>query len=100
MGNGPSSIQLLRLVQETASSSQWVKLTRHGRERMGQRGISMREVLDTLRRGTFAEQPAPSLRAPDHWEAKLEGRTGVQVVVGFDPEAEPPVLHVISVMRG
>lgn len=66
---------------------------------MGQRGVLMREVLEVLRRGTFAEEPAPSLRAPSHWEAKLESRAGVQVVVSFDPEGEPVVLNVITVMR-
>ena len=60
----------------------------------------MREVLDVLRRGIFAEPPAPSLKASGYLEAKLESRNGVQVVIGFAPDGDPIVLNIITAMRG
>lgn len=92
--------QFRKQIQEAAVHSDRVKLTRHASERMEERGIVMREVLDVLRRGTFAEPPAPSLKAPGHVEARMEGRQGVQVVIGFAPDGDPIVLNVITAMRG
>ncbi|MFP4616451.1 MAG: DUF4258 domain-containing protein [Thiohalospira sp.] len=101
MGQGRGSPEQLRKqIQEAAAHSERVRLTRHARERMEEREIMMREVLDVLRRGTFAEPPAPSLKAPGHLEARMEGSGQVQVVIGFAPDGDPIVLNVITAMRG
>lgn len=67
---------------------------------MGQRGVTMREVLNVLRGGTFDEEPAPVTNPPGQWTARLSAREGIAVVVGLDPHGEPIVLQVVTVMRG
>jgi len=90
----------LRLIRGAAADSGRVRLTRHARERMAERGVLMREVLTVLRCGTFDEEPAPAANPPGHWTARLSNREGLVVVVGLDPAGEPVVLHVITVMKG
>lgn len=96
----PSDADWLRLIQSAAADSAHVRLTVHARRRMHQRKVDMREVLNVLRRGAFEEAPAPSLKPPGHWTARLSDRSGVAVVIGFDPEGHPIVLDVVTVMRG
>ncbi len=96
----PSDADWLRLIRSAAADSAQVRLTAHARQRMHLRKVSLREVLNVLRRGNFDEAPAPSLKPPGHWTARLADRTGVAVVVGFDPEGHPVVLDVVTVMRG
>ena len=67
---------------------------------MGERGVTMREVLNVLRSGTFDEEPAPVANPPGQWTARLSAREGTAVVVGLDPHGEPVVLQVVTVMRG
>lgn len=104
--SSPSDADWLRLIQSAAADSAQVRLTAHARERMHLaqrmhlRKVSLREVLNVLWRGDFDEAPVPSLKPPGHWTARLADRTGVAVVVGFDPEGHPIVLDVVTVMRG
>ncbi len=96
----PSAADWLRLIRSASADSAHVRLTVHARRRMHQRKVTLREVLNVLRRGAFEEAPAPSLKPPGHWTARLADRTGVAVVIGFDPEGRPIVLDVVTVMRG
>lgn len=102
MGKMPrrSAADWLRLIRAAAADSGHVRLTAHARQRMQQRDVTLREVLNVLRRGSFEEPPAPSLKPPGHWTARLADRSGVAVVIGFDPEGNPVVLDVVTVMRG
>jgi len=94
-----SSDAWLRLIRAAAADSGRVRLTRHARERMGERGVTLREVLNVVRRGLFDEPPSPALTLPGHWQARLSDRSGVAVVIGFDPSGDPIILDVITVMR-
>ena len=98
--SGRSVADWLRLIQSAAVDSSHVRLTVHARQRMRQRKVTLREVLNVLRRGHFDEQPTPSLKPPGHWTARLADRSGVAVVIGFDPGGHPIVLDVVTVMRG
>lgn len=98
--SGRSAADWLRLIQSAAVDSSRVRLTVHARQRMWQRKVTLREVLNVLRRGHFDEQPTPSLKPPGHWTARLADRSGVAVVIGFDPGGHPIVLDVVTVMRG
>lgn len=102
MGRIPrrSAADWLRLIRAAAADSSHVRLTAHARQRMQQRAVTMREVLNVLRRGGFEEPPAPGVRPPGHWTARLGDRSGVAVVIGLDPEGCPVVLDVVTVMRG
>ncbi len=95
-----SDADWLRLIRSAAADSNHVRLTLHARRRMQQRRVSMREVLNVLRRGIFDEPPAPAVNPPGHWTARLADRGEIAVVVGFDPEDRPIVLNVITVTRG
>lgn len=90
----------LELIREAASDSGRVRLTRHARERMQKRQISMREVLNVVRRGVFDEAPAPAINPAGHWNARLVDRSGIGVAIGLDPAGDPVVLDIITVMRG
>lgn len=89
----------LRLIRGTAADSRRVRLTRHARERMAERDVPMRAVLNVLRCGTFDDEPAPVASPPGHWIARLSDREGHAVAVGLDPDDEPVELHVVTVMR-
>ena len=89
----------LRLIRAASADSGRVRLTRHARERMGERGVTLREVLNVVRRGLFDEPPSPALTPPGHWQARISDRSGVAVVIGFDPDGEPVILDVITVIR-
>jgi len=67
---------------------------------MAERGVLMREVLTVLRTGTFNEEPAPAVNPPGHWTARLSNRDGLAVVVGLDPDGDPVVLNVVTVLTG
>lgn len=88
------------MIRDAAADSGRVRLTRHARDRMAERGVVMREVLSVLRRGRFDEEPAPAVNPPGHWTARLSNREGLAVVVGVDPDDEPVVLNVVTVMKG
>lgn len=101
MGKIPTTdADWLKLIHQAAEDSSRVRLTRHARDRMGTRRISMREVLTVLRQGVFEEPPAPAIKPAGHWTARLAGRSGIAVAVGLDPDGDPVVLDVITVMRG
>lgn len=90
----------LRLIRDAAADSRRVQLTKHARERMGERGVTFRQVLNVLRHGMIEEEPAPTINPPGYWSLRLTDRSGVAVVVGLDPDRGPVVLHVITTMWG
>lgn len=94
-----SNADWLRLIRSAAAVTSHVRLTRHARQRMQQRKVTVREVLNVLQKGGFDEPPAPAASPPGHWTARLVDMAGIAVVVGFDPEDTPIVLDVITVMR-
>lgn len=82
-----------------AAESARVRLTYPARERMAERDVTMREVLTVLRHGTLDEEPVPALNPPGRWTARMSNRAGLAVVVGLDPDDEPFVLNVVTVMK-
>lgn len=95
----PNNAEWLKLIREAAVDSGRVNITHHARQRMSERQVSLREVLNCLRTGTFSEPPVDSLKHPGHLECRICQRAGLCVVLGFDEQQRPLVLDVITVMR-
>ena len=71
-------VSLLRTVREVAKESGRIKLTRHARERMAQRGISFSQVLHCLRTGRIDEGPAKNVHGD--WAFRMVGTAAGEAI--------------------
>lgn len=66
----PNSLDRIeKIIRETASCSEKVYSTKHFERRMGERGISMTQVLKCLRSGEFVEGPTMCSEKQVGWKA-------------------------------
>jgi len=68
----------LKRLRDVAADSARVKLTVHARERMGQRRLTLPQVLDCLRRGRIDESATLTMRGD--WKATLHHQWAGDVV--------------------
>lgn len=68
-------------VQELARSTERVRLSRHAKDRMEEREISMTEVYRVLQRGTVTDSPTRSPRGD--WKFKMTFRLRGRRVAGI-----------------
>ena len=105
---GMGSVQPLRLsdagflkkLRVIAKESDRVVLTRHAKQRMKQRRINQRQVMQCLRRGRVCE-PA-HLTIHGDWMATLEHRYAgdmVRVVVAIERQEDGELAVVVTVMH-
>jgi hypothetical protein len=80
----PRPDALIRRVRELAAETQNVKWSRHARDRMIERGISIRVALTVLRNGNLGDDISPGENEGE-WRAKVvrrvRGRREAGVVV-------------------
>ena len=94
----PASAQ--RIVRDLAKESARVRLTRHARERMAQRDITLTQLLTCLRSGRIAEGPARNVRGD--WEFRMEGIAAgdrINVVAALTTDRNGNRIIVITVYQ-
>lgn len=95
-----SPISALRIVRAIAADSSKVKLTRHARERMAQRDITLPQLLRCLRTGRIAEGPARNARGD--WAFRVEGIAAgdrINVAAALSTDGNGNRIIVITVYR-
>jgi len=95
--NDANFLNRLRLI--VADSSK-VVLLRHAKERMRERKVSFRQVLDCLRLGRLAEKAHQSIQGD--WKATLEHQCAgeiVRVAVAIEEQESGDLAVVITVMN-
>jgi len=96
--SSPSQRQLERHIRASAADPANVALTMHAKQRMKQRHITPRMLLEALRQGTLARPPEPDMRHPG---VKCEMRrmvSGVNVAAVVYVEYPQPALIVVTVI--
>jgi len=95
-----SDTGFLRRLRGLASDSSYVILTRHAKQRMRERRISMTQVMEGLRRGRIVE-PA-HLTIHGDWKATLEHQCAgdiVRIAVAIEQQDDNDYAVVITVME-
>lgn len=95
-----SDAGFLKKLRVIAKESDRVVLTRHAKQRMKQRRINQRQVMECLRRGRVCE-PA-HLTIHGDWMATLEHRYAgdmVRVVVAIERQEDGELAVVVTVMH-
>ena len=96
----PTDAGFLRKLRAIATDSDCVVLTKHAKQRMRQRGINQRQIMECLRRGRICE-PA-HLTIQGDWKATLEHRYAgdrVGVVVAIERQEYGEFAVVVTVMN-
>lgn len=95
-----SDAGFLKKLRAIAKDSNRVVLTKHARQRMKQRRISQRQVMECLRHGRIYE-PA-HLTIQGDWKATLEHQYAgdvVRVAVAIEQEEDGELAVVVTVME-
>ena len=94
-----SDAGFIKKLRAIAKDSHRVVLTKHAKQRMGQRRINMHQVLDCLRKGRISE-PA-HLTIQGDWKATLEHQCAgdmVRVAVAIEKQEDGDLAVVVTVM--
>jgi tRNA(His) 5'-end guanylyltransferase len=89
----------LRRLRAIASDSGRVIVTRHAKQRMRERGINLRQIMDCLRRGRIVESAHVTIHGD--WKATLEHQSAgdrVRVAAGIERQEDGDVAVVVTVM--
>ena len=95
----PSDAGFLRQVRAISTDSHRVVLTKHAKQRMQQRGINLRQIMECLRKGRICE-PA-HLTIQGDWKATLEYRhagDSVRVAVVIEQQEDGELAVIVTVM--
>ena len=95
-----SDAGFLKKLRVIAKDSDRVVLTKHAKQRMRQRRINQRQVMECLRKGRICE-PA-HLTIHGDWMATLEHQYGgdaVRVVVAIEQQEDGELAVVVTVMK-
>ena len=96
----PSDAGFLRKLRAIAKDSHRVVLTKHAKQRMKQRRVNYRQVMECLHKGHISE-PA-HLNIHGDWMATLEHRYAgdvVRVVVAIQRQEDGELAVVVTVMH-
>jgi hypothetical protein len=105
---GMETVQALRLsdtgflkkLRAIVKDSDRVVLTKHAKQRMRQRRVNQRQMMECLRKGLICE-PA-HLTIHGDWMATLEHQyagDAVRVVVAIEPQEDGELAVVVTVMK-
>ena len=95
-----SDAGFLKKLRVIAKDSHRVVLTKHAKQRMKQRRINQRQIMECLRKGQIHE-PA-HLTVHGDWKATLEHQYGgdvVRVVVAIERQEDGELAVVVTVME-
>ena len=95
----PTDAGFLRKLRSIVKDSDRVVLTKHAKQRMWQRHINQRQIMECLRRGRICE-PAHATIHGD-WKATLQHQYAgdwVRVVVAIERQEDGELAVVITVM--
>lgn len=90
-----------QIIQEIVTDTAKVHFTHHARERMSERDITFREVINCLSKGNISEGPARSIRKGT-WEMTfkiLSAGEQISVVVALDSDEQGNYIIVITVFN-
>ena len=96
----PSDTGFLRKLRAIAKDSHRVVLTKHAKQRMKQRRVNYRQVMECLCKGHIAEPAHLSIHGD--WMATLEHRYAgdvVRVVVAIERQEDGELAVVVTVMN-
>ena len=94
----PSQRQLERHIRASAENSSCLVLTKHARQRMRQRRVSLPMLVETLQRGTLVRPPEPDMKHPGVLCRMERFVAGVNVAAVVYVEFPAPTLVVVTVI--
>jgi hypothetical protein len=95
----PSDAGFLKKLRTIAKDSHRVVLTKHAKQRMRQRRINQRQVMECLRKGRICEPVHLTIHGD--WKATLEHRYAgdvVRVAVAIERQDDGELAVVVTVM--
>jgi hypothetical protein len=95
-----SDVGFLKKLRAIAKDSDRVVLTKHAKQRMRQRRVNYRQVMECLRKGRICE-PA-QLTIHGDWKATVEHQyagDAVRVVVAIERQEDGELAVVVTVMK-
>ena len=95
-----SDAGFLKRLRATVRDSHRVVLTKHAKQRMKQRRINQRQIMECLRRGRICE--SAQLTIQGDWKAVLEHQYAgdmVRVVVAIEEQQDGELAVVVTVMN-